>query len=106
MVLRGHDAPGFLGVVFQQHAVDGLEGKHVDHGGADALLLQPARRLSPPAFRYELTKLARKTGKHVAADQGVELRKNKGMTEAVARAYLCYPTPPAPPTKRYSALPT
>ena len=73
-------------------------------------------RMSPPAFRYQLTELARKAGnpdeiKRVAATQGVtlgagieimdpeairenyvprlvELRKNKGMTEILAREQL------------------
>ena len=45
VVFTGHDAPGFLGVVFHQHPVDGLQGKHVDDRRADALLLKLPRRL-------------------------------------------------------------
>ncbi|WP_297202590.1 phosphate acetyltransferase [uncultured Pluralibacter sp.] len=123
---------------------------HIDASWIESLTAtsERSRRLSPPAFRYELTELARKAGKRVvlpegdeprtvkaasicaergiatcvllgnpdeitrvAADQGVELgagieivdpevvresyvarlvelRKNKGMTEAVAREQL------------------
>ena len=40
VVFAGHDPPGFLGVVFHQHPVDGLQGKHVYHCRANALLLK------------------------------------------------------------------
>ena len=45
VVFTGDDSPGFLRVIFHQHAVDGLEGKHIDNRRVHAILLQLARRL-------------------------------------------------------------
>ena len=50
VVFAGDDTPGFLGVVFHQHPVDRLQGKHVDDRRADALLLQLTRRFQ--RFRH------------------------------------------------------
>nr|BFF12614.1 hypothetical protein GCM10025699_39170 [Microbacterium flavescens] len=37
-----------------------------------------SRRLSPPAFRYQLTELARKAGKRVVLPEGDEPRTESG----------------------------
>ena len=50
VIFTGHDTPGFFGVIFHQHAVDGLQGKHINHRSADPFLLKLTRCLK--GFRH------------------------------------------------------
>lgn len=53
--------------------------RHIDTQWIDSLSAESerSRRLSPPAFRYQLTELARKAGKRIVLPEGDEPRTVK-----------------------------
>ncbi|QTF07739.1 phosphate acetyltransferase [Brenneria izadpanahii] len=61
--------------------------RHIDTGWIDSLSAESegSRRLSPPAFRYQLTELARKAGKRIVLPEGDEPRTVKAASICAER---------------------